>query len=66
MTMTMEGKNALDVAHADFQFLKLLLQRRVLLRHLLKLGFPVLTLHLQSLNLALVVTGFDICLTESA
>jgi hypothetical protein len=40
------GEGVLDIAHAHFQFLKLLLQGRELLRHILKLSLPIVTLDL--------------------
>ena len=44
--------------------MQVLLQLGVLLSHLFVLGFPLITLSLQSLHLALVVAGLDVSLAK--
>ena len=55
----------LNAANLNLKFLKLLLHGLVFLRHLLVLGFPLVTLSLEGLHLALKVAGLDIRDTKS-
>lgn len=54
----------LDVANLGLELLQLLLESVVLLRHLLVLGLPLITLVLKGLHLSLEVSGLDIGLSE--
>ena len=56
--------NDLDIADLGFKGLQFLPDLCVLLRHLLKFGFPLVTFGFQRLDLALVVASLDICLAE--
>jgi hypothetical protein len=58
------GPASLDVAHLGVELLELLLDRGVLLGHLLVLGLPRIALGLESLDFPLKVSGLDVCLAE--
>ena len=54
----------LDIADLSFEGLQFFLDLRVLLGHLLKFDFPLVTFSFQRLDLALVVASLDICLAK--
>jgi hypothetical protein len=57
-------EDKLDVANLGLELFQLLLESVVLLRHLLVLGLPLVTLVLKSLHLSLEVSGLDVGLSE--
>ncbi len=57
-------KFALNGANLGLEVVELLLQSRVFLCHLLVLLLPLVTLLLESLDLALKVSGLDVGLSE--
>lgn len=57
-------EDKLDVANLGLELLQLLLEGVVLLRHLLVLGLPLITLVLKGLHLSLEVSGLDVGLSE--
>ena len=56
----------LDISHALLQFLQLLLEVSVLLRHFFVFGLPLVSGLFQGLDFSLEVACFDVGLTEPA
>lgn len=57
-------KPTLDVADRNLEVVQILLQFRMLLRHLLVLALPLVTRSLERLHLAFVMTSLDVGLAE--
>ena len=59
-----QKRGGLNVADLLLEVLELLLDRGVLLGHLLELGLPLIAVLLECLDFAFEVAGLDISLTE--